>query len=302
MARRRLHGLGVTAPLLRGIAEILGAQAGDVVLDAGCGDGFYLGTMARETGFDAHGVDISTFAADAAARRFPPGERLEWIVANADRFVPYADRSFSIVLSITARMNAAEFRRVLRDDGRLLVALPSPEDLAELRSHGWARPAGIVWLGRWRRSRLALRLQSNGVSPLLPEAQRGGCSGCPAVDLPAASITTGGGDARDVQFGFVVVSAALVLTSRDVAQALLPAASALLPTPLSRRTGVEMSLDTAGTSACATSVGEECERGAKRVEGSPSHYWFEALVCSGAEARIWNAGLSTIPSTIADQR
>jgi 23S rRNA (guanine745-N1)-methyltransferase len=139
-ARRRLHDLGVTAPVLRGIAETLALHPGavhadDTVLDAGCGDGFYLGTLAREIGFDAHGVDISTFAADAAARRFPPSERLEWIVANADRFVPYADRSFSIVMSITARMNAAEFRRVLRDDGRLLVALPSPEDLAELRSH-----------------------------------------------------------------------------------------------------------------------------------------------------------------------
>ena len=134
-ARRRLHDRGVTEPLLNGIADFMNASPGDVVLDAGCGDGFYLGTLALRTGFDAHGIDISTFAADAAARRYPPGERYEWIVANADRFVPYADRSFSILLSITARMNAAEFRRVLRDDGRLLVALPSPEDLAELRSH-----------------------------------------------------------------------------------------------------------------------------------------------------------------------
>jgi len=134
-ARRRLHDLGVTQPLLRAIAAILAAQPSDIVLDAGCGDGFYLGTLARETGFDAHGLDISTLAADAAARRYPPGERCEWIVSNADRFVPYADRSFSIVLSITARMNAAEFRRVLHDGGRLLVALPSPEDLAELRSY-----------------------------------------------------------------------------------------------------------------------------------------------------------------------
>ena len=31
-------------------------------------------------------------------------------------------------------MNAAEFRRVLRDDGRLLVALSAPDDLIELRS------------------------------------------------------------------------------------------------------------------------------------------------------------------------
>ena len=56
-----------------------------------------------------------------------------WVVANADRLLPYADRSFSVILSITARMNAGEFRRVLRDDGRLLVALPAPEDLIELR-------------------------------------------------------------------------------------------------------------------------------------------------------------------------
>jgi hypothetical protein len=33
-------------------------------------------------------------------------------------------------------MNAGEFRRVLRDDGRLLVALPAPDDLIELRGAG----------------------------------------------------------------------------------------------------------------------------------------------------------------------
>jgi 23S rRNA (guanine745-N1)-methyltransferase len=137
-ARRRLHDRGVSGPLLRAIAEMTAASASDVVLDAGCGDGFYLGALAQEAGFDAHGVDISTHAVDAAARRYPPCVsggvgKFEWIVANADRYIPYADRSFSMVLSITARMNAAEFRRVLRDEGRLLVALPAPEDLAELR-------------------------------------------------------------------------------------------------------------------------------------------------------------------------
>jgi 23S rRNA (guanine745-N1)-methyltransferase len=132
-ARRRLHDRGVTEPLLHAIAEIVGALPSDIVLDAGCGDGFYLGGMAGQTGFDAHGVDISTAAVDAAARRYP---RCEWIVANADRFLPYADGSFSIVMSITGRMNAGEFRRVLRDDGRLLVALPAPDDLIELRGAG----------------------------------------------------------------------------------------------------------------------------------------------------------------------
>lgn len=135
-ARRRLHDGGVTGPLLAAIAEILCPSQSDVVLDAGCGDGFYLGSLARQAGFSGHGVDISVPAIEAAARRYP---ECEWIVANADRLVPYRDGSFSIVMSITARMNSSEFRRVLREDGRLVIALPSPDDLIELRGSGQDR-------------------------------------------------------------------------------------------------------------------------------------------------------------------
>ncbi len=140
-ARRRLHDLGVTEPMLRAIAELMAASSSDVVLDAGCGDGFYLGMLAGMSGFDAHGIDISTAAIDAAARRYP---KCEWIVANADRFVPYADNSFSTVLSITARMNSSEFRRVLSPGGRLIVALPAPDDLIELRGSGRDRTAHAI--------------------------------------------------------------------------------------------------------------------------------------------------------------
>jgi 23S rRNA (guanine745-N1)-methyltransferase len=119
--------------LLRAIEAMIHATSSDTVLDAGCGDGFYLGSMARDIKFGAHGIDISIPAIEAAARRFP---QCQWVVANADRAIPYADQSFSLALSITARMNAPEFRRVLRSDGRLLVAIPSPEDLIELRGRG----------------------------------------------------------------------------------------------------------------------------------------------------------------------
>ena len=140
-ARRRLHDRGVTAPLLQGISEFLGAGPGDEVLDAGCGEGFYLGSLARQIGVAGHGVDISTTAIDAAATRY---RECEWVVGNADRFLPYADQSFSIVMSITGRMNAAEFGRVLKPNGKLLVALASPEDLIELRGVGTDRTARTV--------------------------------------------------------------------------------------------------------------------------------------------------------------
>ncbi|MGA3241455.1 MAG: putative RNA methyltransferase [Bryobacteraceae bacterium] len=175
-ARRRLHDRGVTGPLLHAIAETLAASPDDSVLDAGCGDGFYLGSLANQTGFDAHGVDISIPAVDAAARRYPG---CEWIVANADRFVPYADRSFSMALSITARMNAGEFRRVLRDDGRLLVALPAPDDLIELRGVGRDRVArtldtfaqGFTLVGR-RRAATVADLDAAGVHDVLHSIYR----------------------------------------------------------------------------------------------------------------------------------
>jgi 23S rRNA (guanine745-N1)-methyltransferase len=141
--RRRCHESGATAPLLDAVVALAGASAADVVLDAGCGDGFYLGSLVRRTGCQGHGVDISVPAIDAAARRYP---ECGWIVANADRTVPYADKSFSLILSITARMNPGEFRRVLRDDGRLLVAVPAPDDLIELRGAGRDRTERTVAL------------------------------------------------------------------------------------------------------------------------------------------------------------
>ena len=128
-ARRRLHDRGVTKPLRDAIVSMANVTADDIVLDAGCGDGFYLGSLIG----DRHGVDISLPAIEAAAKRYPD---CEWVVANADRFVPYSDAAFTRVLSITARMNSSEFRRVLRDDGRLLIAIPAPDDLVELRGVG----------------------------------------------------------------------------------------------------------------------------------------------------------------------
>ena len=76
MKALKLAGVAIAAvivviALLLVIGEALGASRDDVVLDAGCGDGFYLGSLAQQIGFHAHGVDISIPAIDAAARRYP---------------------------------------------------------------------------------------------------------------------------------------------------------------------------------------------------------------------------------------
>lgn len=129
-ARRRFLARGFAEPLVQAIVEALPMSEGQSLLDAGCGEGHHLAAFKRAYAIDAHGVDISVPAIDLAAKSY---RDCTWIVANADRFLPYADRSLDAVATITARLNPGEFRRVLKDDGRLLVAIPGAGDLIELR-------------------------------------------------------------------------------------------------------------------------------------------------------------------------
>src|SRR5579863_1652671 len=58
-ARRRLHDRGVTEPLLNAIIAMAMPAPDDIVLDAGCGEGYFAGNIGRRTGAAARGIDIS---------------------------------------------------------------------------------------------------------------------------------------------------------------------------------------------------------------------------------------------------
>lgn len=132
LARRRLCEAGWETPLherlLKALAELGLAQP--AVLDVGCGEGSALAWLAVRHPLVAHGVDLSAAAVDLAARRVPAGS---WVVCNADRGLPFASHSFDLALSLLARRPAGHLARVLRASGLLLVAVPGPDDLAELR-------------------------------------------------------------------------------------------------------------------------------------------------------------------------
>lgn len=125
-ARRKFYERG--DPLVDGIVRVFPVEG--ALLDVGCGEGSHLAAFRRAYNAEAWGVDISVPAIELAARTF---RDCSFVVANADRFLPFADASFDAVTSITARMNAEEFHRVLRPDGALLVVIPGAEDLVELR-------------------------------------------------------------------------------------------------------------------------------------------------------------------------
>ena len=103
-----------------------------LVLDAGAGTGYYLAATLDALP-DATGLalDLSAAACRRAARAHPRGAAAVW---NTWQPLPLASGCASVVLDVFAPRNGAEFRRVLRDDGVLVVVTPTPEHLAELAS------------------------------------------------------------------------------------------------------------------------------------------------------------------------
>lgn len=142
-ARVRLAAAGVGRAVLDAVVELaLSSPAATLaVADLGCGAGDVIGALTARPNVTGVGIDLSVAAVSLAARRFSTAT---WVVANADRRVPVRDGCLDAVLSVHGRRNPAECARVLRPGGRLVVAVPGPEDLQELRAvvQGRADPRG----------------------------------------------------------------------------------------------------------------------------------------------------------------
>lgn len=132
-ARRRWLERGFALELAELVGTLAGLEAlpaGAAVLDVGCGEGWFDERWVAGLDVDLCGIDLSTHALRLAARRLP---RALWVVANADRGLPLATASVDVALSIFGRRPFAELARVIRPGGRLVVALPAEDDLAQLR-------------------------------------------------------------------------------------------------------------------------------------------------------------------------
>jgi SAM-dependent methyltransferase len=141
IARRDFLERGYYQPLSDMLNELVGTYLADSaspanILDAGCGEGYYLARLQQYL-TDQHyqaqyiGLDISKEAARMAAKRY---KQPCFVVANIKERLPFVDHSIHAILNIFAPRNPAEFARVLTPDGLLLVAIPAPDHLVQLRS------------------------------------------------------------------------------------------------------------------------------------------------------------------------
>ena len=135
-ARKRFLDAGHYAPLLQALekAAVRYGRAGGVLLDAGCGEGYYTEGVSRALEqaalpMQVYGVDISKSAADAAAKRCPGGH----FAVGSVYHLPVADRCCDMLMTIFAPYCGEEYHRVLRKNGTMLMVIPGQQHLWGLK-------------------------------------------------------------------------------------------------------------------------------------------------------------------------
>lgn len=142
-SRRRFLQQGFYDPLADSLAAAIRQQFPDSfmplnLLDAGCGEGYYLGRLIQQLGsrLQAAGTDISRAAMRMAARRYPDAR-----FAVASSFdLPLADASVDALVRVFAPASDTEVARVLKPDGLYLWAHPGERHLFELRQRVYDNP------------------------------------------------------------------------------------------------------------------------------------------------------------------
>ena len=101
-----------------------------LLLDAGCGEGYYTRALAaRFPNIAAMGLDLSRDAIQHAARS---ATQINWFVADLTR-LPVADGTVDALIDVLTPADYAEFARVLKPEGVLIKVVPAEDYLGEVR-------------------------------------------------------------------------------------------------------------------------------------------------------------------------
>ncbi|MDD4773601.1 MAG: methyltransferase domain-containing protein [Eubacteriales bacterium] len=134
-ARSAFLKRGYYRPLLDGVSDILLKHYNNgLILDAGCGEGYYTQGIARKLAesninADIIAADISKTAVNAAAKRRGAAE---YAVANVYD-LPLNDRSVGMVLNVFAPFALSEYMRILKKDGIVIHVMPLENHLLALK-------------------------------------------------------------------------------------------------------------------------------------------------------------------------
>lgn len=129
-ARRRVFEAGCYREVAEALESML-PKGEQRLLDAGCGDGWYLNALLQEhADWQGAGVDISR---DAILQATDQGCTALWCVGDL-RKLPFRSGAFTAILDVLTPASYEEFRRVLAPDGLLLKVYPGSGYLREIRA------------------------------------------------------------------------------------------------------------------------------------------------------------------------
>lgn len=135
-SRRHFLQQGFYAPLAMALGAAIREHFPDAgqsltLLDAGCGEGYYLNQLVQSLGANVqgYGTDISRAAMRLAAKQYPT---LSFAVASSFE-LPLPDASVDVLVRVFAPASEAEIVRVLKPGGLYLWAYPAAQHLFELR-------------------------------------------------------------------------------------------------------------------------------------------------------------------------
>lgn len=117
------------------VGEVTATRVEPHIADLGCGEGHFTAGLHRALNaagctHACYGIDISR----AGVRMAAASDRgIIWAVASLHRS-PFQPRSLDAVLTMFAPIDAADVRRVVRDEGALITVTPGPDHLDGLRS------------------------------------------------------------------------------------------------------------------------------------------------------------------------
>ena len=133
-SRSEFLDAGYYRPIADKLCEILRKYKNEgLVIDAGCGEGYYTARIADE-GYLTAGFDLSKFAVMSTASRLKCKTDERNFAAVASVFeLPVKDKTADAVVSIFAPCVENEFARVLADEGILVVVSAGEEHLMGLK-------------------------------------------------------------------------------------------------------------------------------------------------------------------------
>lgn len=114
---------------------------GKMVLDAACGEG-YGSSVLSETAAKVIGIDISVEAIDHARKTYAK-ENLSFQVASIEK-LPFENHSVDVVISFETiehvdemlqKSFLAEIKRVLKEDGQLIISTPNKHMYSDVRNY-----------------------------------------------------------------------------------------------------------------------------------------------------------------------